>query len=207
MTSPQPNEDNALQVEHVGRRRLLKALAAGGVGAALLPKEWTRPIVDSMLLPAHAQGSVGSLTGTYTNIINGNGVGAAQSPSVFERLANAFIPAAHAVVVECIPNTIPCAVMRVFDNNFVRVAMRAVDNTVGHGSSNVNPVNGQIPEFDVFYGNPTPNVIATFSNCVVGGGSISGQVNYDYNSLYCNSGFTLNRYDVDPNANVSCSVT
>ena len=40
------------------RRKLLKTLTAGG-GAALVgkvaPEQWTKPIVDSVLLPAHAQ--------------------------------------------------------------------------------------------------------------------------------------------------------
>ncbi len=38
------------------RRNLLKALASGGVVAGTaLPAAWTRPVVDSVLLPAHAQ--------------------------------------------------------------------------------------------------------------------------------------------------------
>jgi len=47
--------------EQAGRRRLLKA---GGVVAssALLPEKWSRPVVDTVLLPAHAQTSM-PLTG------------------------------------------------------------------------------------------------------------------------------------------------
>ncbi len=43
------------------RRRLLRNLAAGGGVAALgaaTPDKWTRPMVDSVLLPAHASTSV-----------------------------------------------------------------------------------------------------------------------------------------------------
>jgi len=40
------------------RRSLLKAISAAGVvGAAKLPKQWGRPVVDHVLLPAHAAGS------------------------------------------------------------------------------------------------------------------------------------------------------
>ncbi|MDH3378768.1 MAG: hypothetical protein OEQ39_17730 [Gammaproteobacteria bacterium] len=40
------------------RRRALKSMMAGGAaatGAGLLQKEWAKPVVDSVVLPAHAQ--------------------------------------------------------------------------------------------------------------------------------------------------------
>jgi hypothetical protein len=46
------------------RRKLLKTLVTGGgavVAAKTLPSEWTRPIVDRIILPVHAQ-STGMLT-------------------------------------------------------------------------------------------------------------------------------------------------
>ncbi len=42
------------------RRRLIKAVAGSGgiiVGAKVVPREWTKPVVDSVILPAHAQAS------------------------------------------------------------------------------------------------------------------------------------------------------
>lgn len=44
-----------------GRRRLLQVLSFGGVAAAAktLPDQWTKPVVDQVLLPAHAQMSPG----------------------------------------------------------------------------------------------------------------------------------------------------
>ena len=42
------------------RRKLLKSIAAGGgaiVAGKSLPDKWTAPVVDTVLLPAHAQTS------------------------------------------------------------------------------------------------------------------------------------------------------
>jgi hypothetical protein len=47
---------------HPVRRDLLKLLGTGGVGIAALealPARWTKPIVESVILPVHAQSSVG----------------------------------------------------------------------------------------------------------------------------------------------------
>jgi hypothetical protein len=57
------------------RRKLLKTIAAGGgvvVAGKSLPDSWTRPVVDSVMLPAHAQTSPGSGTGGGTG---GGGTG------------------------------------------------------------------------------------------------------------------------------------
>jgi len=54
LTPPTPGK------ETLGRRQLLKALAAGGgavAGAALLPGQWLTPVVEVGVLPAHAQTS------------------------------------------------------------------------------------------------------------------------------------------------------
>jgi hypothetical protein len=40
-----------------GRRKLLKSLAAGGgvwTTSKVLPESWQKPVVDSIILPAHA---------------------------------------------------------------------------------------------------------------------------------------------------------
>lgn len=40
-----------------GRRKLLKALLGAGAvatGSNLLPDKWTKPIIDTVILPAHA---------------------------------------------------------------------------------------------------------------------------------------------------------
>ncbi len=68
--------DNAKKEEkqkpdHVKRNRL-KGLAAGGVLVAASSTQWSKPVVNSLLLPAHAQTSPASMAGDA-----GPGVGAA----------------------------------------------------------------------------------------------------------------------------------
>jgi hypothetical protein len=51
------------------RRKLLKSIAAGSgaiVAGKSLPESWSRPVVDSVLLPAHAQTSPQATTFTQT---------------------------------------------------------------------------------------------------------------------------------------------
>lgn len=60
----QKNGEHTMSSENnsPARRRLLKAMgAAGGIvaGARTLPPTWTQPVVDGVLLPAHAQTSPG----------------------------------------------------------------------------------------------------------------------------------------------------
>jgi len=82
-----------------GRRRLLKALAgAGGVFAtgALLPERWTRPVVESIIVPAHAQ-ATGVLARSYagSNFVSPGGSVLA-SRGLGQRILNTVIPAANA---------------------------------------------------------------------------------------------------------------
>jgi len=55
------------------RAALKKILVGGGIaaGSAMLPERWTRPVVDAIIAPAHAQGSpmepfFTSTAGTFT---------------------------------------------------------------------------------------------------------------------------------------------
>ena len=53
------------------RRQLLKSIAAGS-GAVIagknLPEKWTKPVVDSVMLPAHAQTSPSTPTGCHVEV-------------------------------------------------------------------------------------------------------------------------------------------
>ena len=54
------------------RRKLLKSIAAGSgavIAGKSLPESWSRPVVDSVLLPAHAVTSC-AITGLYCNLNN-----------------------------------------------------------------------------------------------------------------------------------------
>lgn len=77
------------------RRRLLRVLAgAGGVVAtgALLPEKWTQPLVNRVLVPAHAQATALS----YSGGSSGFGPGPAPREGLGQRIMNAVIPPANA---------------------------------------------------------------------------------------------------------------
>jgi hypothetical protein len=48
----------------IQRRRMLQVAVTGGIvgGAALLPKKWVRPVVQSIVVPAHAATSLPTST-------------------------------------------------------------------------------------------------------------------------------------------------
>jgi hypothetical protein len=53
--------DSRSGVRNEGRRRLVKALGAAGlgiVGLEALPRKWTKPVLDSVTVPLHARGTV-----------------------------------------------------------------------------------------------------------------------------------------------------
>lgn len=47
----------ATERETPARRKIMKSLAAGGAVVATLPAKWTTPLVDSVVVPAHAGSS------------------------------------------------------------------------------------------------------------------------------------------------------
>ncbi len=56
-------------VRGVARRRLLLSLVTAGgafASATVLPRRWTQPIVDSIIVPAHAQATPVVVTGAFT---------------------------------------------------------------------------------------------------------------------------------------------
>jgi len=87
------------------RRKLLKSVVAGGGAvtvAKMLPDQWARPVVDSVMLPSHAQTSF-SAFGPFVSfgpfVMNQPSVQLAEQ-GFSEELLEFFTPAAQAAVPE-----------------------------------------------------------------------------------------------------------
>ena len=80
------------------RRKLLKSIAAGS-GAVIagrnLPESWTQPVVDSVMLPAHAQTSTLSYFGLNVDQLEEARL---NSGSLLAKATNTFLPEARAGV-------------------------------------------------------------------------------------------------------------
>ena len=77
------------------RRKLLKSIAAGSgaiVAGKNLPESWSRPVVDSVMLPAHAQTSLAPLYSTIATRTENQSDGNTMIAGIMERL----VPTAEA---------------------------------------------------------------------------------------------------------------
>jgi len=89
MTDKTDKTDKKKTVEN--RRKLLKTVAAGSgaiIAGKTLPENWTRPAVDSVILPAHAQTSGGPYSGTLMASLD--------SGTLLARATDSLVPQAHA---------------------------------------------------------------------------------------------------------------
>ena len=81
------NEENQT---HTSRRKLLATLGVGTVAAVTLPSKWKKPMVDAIVLPAHAQTSATCMTDvTVGGPLLGNPTGAATCQAACEAEATA----------------------------------------------------------------------------------------------------------------------
>jgi len=72
------------------RRKLLKTVVAGGgaiIAGKTLPEKWGRPVVDSVMLPAHAQASASFAGGAMVSL---------ETDSMFARALDTLVPPSHA---------------------------------------------------------------------------------------------------------------
>lgn len=53
---------NDLNAKQTGRRNALTLLGVGAVSAVAMPSKWSKPLVDAVILPAHAQTSAMCMT-------------------------------------------------------------------------------------------------------------------------------------------------
>ena len=89
--STEPSEKSEKSVS--ARRRLFQILAVGGTAAVVLPAKWVKPVVDAVIVPAHAAGSGVRASGTFGNSNSLQGV---SSGRILERFAGMIIGSAHA---------------------------------------------------------------------------------------------------------------
>jgi hypothetical protein len=78
------------------RRKLLKSIAAGSgaiVAGKSLPDSWSRPVVDSVLLPAHAMTSLTESSGPAGDIQNAK----LETDSLFAKAIDSLVPEAQAI--------------------------------------------------------------------------------------------------------------
>ncbi len=56
----EPDQNREEQTLESRRKAIKRILVGGGLvtGATMLPKKWTKPVVDAITVPAHAQASL-----------------------------------------------------------------------------------------------------------------------------------------------------
>ena len=93
MTTPNPENT---QKSVSARRRLFQILAVGGSAAVVLPEKWVKPVVDAVIVPAHAAGSVVRAQGIFGN--QGAPFVVSNRTNPLERFAEMFVGSANAAV-------------------------------------------------------------------------------------------------------------
>lgn len=81
------------------RRKLLKSIAAGGgavVATRYIPGQWSEPVVDSVVLPAHAQTSQARFVPASGTVTGGLGAAPKRNGSRLARFFDGIIPKAQA---------------------------------------------------------------------------------------------------------------
>jgi hypothetical protein len=95
MSTPIPEKT---QKSASARRRLFQILAVGGTAAVVLPEKWVKPVVDAVIVPAHAAGSVVRAQGIFGNSVSNLGMVDSGRSGLLERFAGLLMSSAYAVV-------------------------------------------------------------------------------------------------------------
>ena len=134
------------------RRKLLKSIATGSgaiVAGKSLPESWSRPVVDSVILPTHAQTSGGASSSSITLTSNGtitnvNTMAPVTDNMVAEKnsFLDSLVPSAHAAVCAVADqcgrvdftggNSGVLIVSNVGDSPFILDGSNAASGTVGN---------------------------------------------------------------------------
>ena len=131
------------------RRKLLKSIAAGSgaiVAGKSLPESWSRPVVDSVMLPAHAQTSQVALNYTSTDSVVTGG-----------EWLEPFLTSAHADVPTIGEYLVSATVCVFFNTDMTTFSARVLTEIVNREEPNVPPtITGttEIPINDKNVGEP-----------------------------------------------------
>ena len=173
------------------RRNILKKLAVGGIAGAALPTQWSRPVVDSVMLPAHAQTSDDTVFGGGGAGLPGPGP--APADSIGEEILDFFTPRAEAgATTYCIEISIArdnkvitgvtvtklcyeaCTVETTKDGKYEMITPTALS---GSGTNWSGQVNGR--ELILSEVNPEAEIVAKSNYASMPGGEIKKNASCD----------------------------
>lgn len=181
MKNQDQSESHGTEKVRVSRRRLLSAIALGGGAAAVLPERWVKPVVDAVLLPAHAQATMVQNFGLYSNQ-NGNNVQGRLSTGLLDRMAGFLVgtAAAGAAPGDCTnPNTLPntfCVSLDVPPPPGANVAIAFYDDHLGQFLTGIGELIDVNEIRDVMIGKAPYQ--ASFSNLSVEADELTGFMVY-----------------------------
>jgi hypothetical protein len=174
----QANEDRSNEIQ-TSRRRLLKAIALGGAASVVLPEKWVKPIIDAVIVPAHAQGSITVINGIYTNqpapVVTFN------PGNLMDRFAGLLISSAHADEETCALANVECLALD-FSNN-PDVAIFYHNGSSIAGDSTTAYPNNSVANFTVGG--------HSFTNVVVSSTQLTGIISCSVSNATITSSFVL----------------
>ena len=179
----QANEDRSNEI-HTSRRRLLKAIALGGAASVGLPEKWVNPIIDAVIVPAHAQGSITVINGIYTNqpapVVTFN------PGNLMDRFAGLLISSAHAEITTCALGNVECLALDFSNNPNVAIYYR---NGSVEGIHTTAYPNNSVANFTVGG--------HSFTNLVVSSLQLTGNISCSVDNATITSSFVLPKASVN----------